>query len=163
HPLTVVADPRVRLPPEAYQRELALARQVEKARAAVAEASAEADALHKELVRRAGAEADASIARAMRALDEHVVAISDAVARGRRPPPKSVTSLRCLGEALDKIAQAVDGADADPTSDARAGLEQAERSLAPTLAAWAALQSGDLEALQGRLRQAGQPVVEVKV
>src|SRR5262249_25616127 len=110
--------------------------------------------------------ADASLAEAMRALDARVLAVSEVVARSPRvlpPPPRTLTSLRFLGDALEKLAQAVDGADADPSSDARAGVEQAERALAPTLEAWTALRSGELDALRARLGQAGRPPVELKV
>jgi hypothetical protein len=50
----------------------------------------------------------------------------------------------------------VDGADADPSPDARAGFAQLESTLTSTLAAWEALKTGNLAALNARLRQAGE-------
>lgn len=71
--------------------------------------------------------------------------------------PKSLSSLRFLEGALATLASAVDGADADPTPDARAGFAQLESTLAKALAAWEALKTGSLAALNSKLRQAGEP------
>jgi hypothetical protein len=74
-------------------------------------------------------------------------------------PPKHLSSLRFLEGALAKLASAVDGADADPSPDARAGFAQLESTLTSTLAAWEALKAGNLAALNARLRQAGEPPI----
>ena len=165
-PLTVVPDPRVTLAPEAYRREFELARRVESARAAVAQASEEAKALHKALALRAAAErGDLATAKAIDELDARVLAISEAVEPSPRSvpsPTKSLSSLRFLDDALEKLAKAADGADADPTSDARAGTGKIEQMLATTLASWEALKSRDLAALDARLRQAGRTPIEPK-
>ena len=160
-PLVVEPDPRVALPPEAYGRQFALARRVEQAREAAAVAMAEAETLHKQIVARAAAAPPESpSSRAMAGLDAEAHALSEREEPGPRsfpPPPKTVSSLRFLEGALATLASAVDGADADPTPDARAGFAQLESTLAKTLASWDALKSGSLAALNAKLRQAGEP------
>jgi photosystem II stability/assembly factor-like uncharacterized protein len=134
-PLTVVPDPRLKLSPDVYQRQFELARRVERARAARQRADKEAKALHEALGQRTGDAAAAELDGKLMAIAE----IRDPDPRRDPPPPKSLASLRALDDVLDKLAAAIDGADGDPTPDARAGLEQAEKTLAATLAAWDAL------------------------
>ena len=121
-----------------------------------AAAMKEAEALHKQLVARAAAlpapappaaasraaaarpiSPAVSLSRAMADLDAEAQALSEREESDPRsvpPPPKSLSSLRFLEGALAKLASAVDGADADPTPDARAGFAQLESTLAKTLA-----------------------------
>ena len=75
---------------------------------------------------------------------------------------KTLTNLRAVGEALDKLATAVDGADAAPSPDAVTGFDKIQPALAATLAAWEALKTRDLPALNARLKQAGQPAIALK-
>jgi hypothetical protein len=160
-PLAVEPDPRVTLAPEAYGRQFELARRVERAREAAAAAMKEAEALHKQLAARAASPA-VSLSRAMANLDVEAQALSESVESDPRavpPPPKHVSSLRFLEGALAKLASAVDGADADPSPDARAGFAQLESTLTRALAAWEALKAGNLAALNARLRQAGEPPI----
>ncbi len=180
-PLAVEPDPRVPLQAEAHERQFDLARRVERARESAAVAMKEAEALHKQLVARAAAlpapappaaasraaaarpvSPAVSLSRAMAALDAEEQAISEREEPDPRsvpPPPKSISSLRFLEGALAKLASAVDGADADPTPDVRAGFAQLESTLGKTLAAWEALKAGSLAALNARLRQAGEPPI----
>jgi photosystem II stability/assembly factor-like uncharacterized protein len=183
-PLVVEPDPRVALEPAAYGRQFDLARRVERAREAVAAAMKEAEALHKQLAARvatlpapappASASRAAaarpispavSLSRAMADLDAEAQALSEREEPDPRsvpPPPKSLASLRSLEGALARLASAVDGADADPTPDARAGVAQLESTLTSTLAKWEALKAGSLAALNTRLRQAGEPPIELR-
>ena len=131
-PLTVVPDPRVQLAPAAYRRQFELARRVEKARAALAAAQGEAAAAHKILQKRAPDPDAAALDAELQAVAE----IADPDPRAMRGPPKSLASFPFLDGALGKLAAAVDGADVDPSPDARAGLEHTEKTLAATLAAW---------------------------
>ncbi len=180
-PLAVEPDPRVALPPEAYERQFELARRVERARESVAAAMKEAEALHKQLVTRAAAlpapappasasraaaarpvSPAVSLSRAMADLDVDAQALSEYEEPGPRSvpsPPKSLSSLRFLGGALAKLASAVDGSDADPTPDARAGFAALESTLSKTLAAWETLKARGLAALNAKLRQAGEPPI----
>ncbi len=129
-PLTIAPDPRVALPPEAYARQLALARRVEALRESIAAALAEADKLHVDLAAKGAAELDARV-RALTGPDFGEAATA--------PPPAGLTSLRALASSLANLATAVDGADAEPTPDAEAAIPKVEPAVQATLAAWATL------------------------
>jgi photosystem II stability/assembly factor-like uncharacterized protein len=183
-PLVVEPDPRVKLAPEGWSRQFEMARRVERARESVAAAMVEAEALHKQLAARTAAlpaptppastsraaaarpvSPAVSLSRAMADLDVDAQVLSEYEGPGPRsvpPPPKSLSSLRSLEGALAKLASAVDGADADPTPDARAGFDHLESALTKTLAAWEALKAGGLAALNAKLRQAGEPPIELQ-
>ncbi len=180
-PLVVEPDPRVVLEPAAYGRQFELARRVERARESVAVAMKEAEGLHKQLVARAAAlpapappaaasraaaarpvSPAVSLSRAMSALDAEAQALSEREEpdpRSMPPPPTSLSSLRFLEGALSRLASAVDGADADPTPDAKAGLAALETTLTKTLASWETLKAGRLAALNAKLRQAGEAAI----
>ena len=73
-----------------------------------------------------------SLSRAMANLDVEAQALSEREERDPRSVPsrpKSLSSLRFLEGALATLASAVDGADADPTPDARAGFARLESTL----------------------------------
>jgi hypothetical protein len=131
-PLTITPDPRVSLTPEAYARQFALARRVEALRERVAGAVSEAEKAHAALA-----------AKDARELDARVVALTgpqfgEVPAAG---PPAGLTSLRALATTLGNLATAVDGADAEPTPDAEAGLTKIEPAVDATLAAWTQLKA----------------------
>ncbi|HEY6931225.1 MAG TPA: glycoside hydrolase [Thermoanaerobaculia bacterium] len=70
------------------------------------------------------------------------------------PQPESLErSNRLLGTLLE----AVEGADAKPTAQAVAALEEVERSLESELARWQDIQSTDVPAISQKLRAAHQP------
>ncbi|MFI5120811.1 MAG: hypothetical protein ACHQM4_10370, partial [Thermoanaerobaculia bacterium] len=103
-----------------------------------------------------------SLSRVMSDLDAEAQVLSEREEPSPRsvpPPPKSISSLRFLEGALAVLASAVDGADADPSPDARAGFQQLESTLTRTLAAWEALKAGNLAALSAKLRQVGEPPI----
>jgi len=168
-PLAVEPDPRMPLEPGAYRRQFELARLVERAREAAASAMREAEALHEALAARAKdsptANSEGPMARAMASLDSQALALSELEEKSPRAvptPPRSVSSLRFLEDALETLARAVDGADADPTPDARTGFAHLESALTSTLAAWEVLKTGSLSSLNARLGQAGQPPIVLK-
>ena len=164
-PLTVVPDPRVSLPAAGYAAQFALARRIEAEKGRLGAASREAAALAKALAERrktAGA-ANAKIAAALDALEARVRELEGAAPPGQWwVPPKSLTSLRAVGVALDGVATAVDGADNTPSPDAVSGFDQARKSLAVALAAWETLKTKDLATLNAALKKAGQPGIEIK-
>jgi len=126
-PLTVVPDPRVNLPANAYMEQFALAREVEQTRATVAAALTDAAAFVKrtdipDALRRKATEVSGTIA------GEDFTA---------PPPPES--SLRFLGQALSRLAGAIDGADGAPTPDARASWATLKPAADTALAAWTAV------------------------
>ena len=128
--LTIAPDPRVALPPEAYARQLALARRVEALRESIAAALAEAEKLHVDLAAKGGSELDARV-RALTGPDFGEAATA--------APPAGLTSLRALASSLANLATAVDGADAEPTPDTEGAIPKVEPAVQATLAAWATL------------------------
>jgi photosystem II stability/assembly factor-like uncharacterized protein len=161
-PLTVVPDPRVDLPAEAYQAEFDLAREVEAMRADVAAGARSTQALVDALTKRRQA-TTGPLADELGALEERALDLS-----GTTPAPnrydvwgraaRSLTSWRFLSDTLKDLATAIDGADAAPSPDARDGVAKAKPALERVRAAAARLAS-DLEALNARLVAAGQAPV----
>jgi len=72
-------------------------------------------------------------------------------------PPSSLTSLRALASRLDELQRAVDGADAAPSPDARAGFALAKSAVEAGLAAWERLSGETLSGLNAELAAAGEP------
>jgi photosystem II stability/assembly factor-like uncharacterized protein len=125
-PLTIVPDPRVKLPASAYAEQFALARQVEELQVAVAAALEEASTLVPKLR-----------AQKNEALTERAVALSDVnLTEAWWLLPASTTSLRFVDNALEKLAGVVDGADAAPTADARESWTKLQPLAANALRAW---------------------------
>jgi hypothetical protein len=71
-------------------------------------------------------------------------------------PPKRTDSLRALSMNFEKLAHAVDGADADPSADALTSYASLTQTLDATLAAWHRLSKEQLPALNSQLKAAGQ-------
>jgi photosystem II stability/assembly factor-like uncharacterized protein len=143
--LGVEPDPRVTLPPEAYAQQFALAREIEAARVRAAVAAGEMAALQTTLGKRREA-AKGSERKALDELRARVAALSgipESVNPGDawQVQPRITTSLHYLKSALEKLALAVDGADAAPTPDAREGFDKTEAALRATLAGWEKLKA----------------------
>ena len=159
-PLTVVPDPRVNLPQEAYEAEFALAREVEALRANVATVERETDAVVAAVFARRADEPPA-IRSAMDALLTRIGEV-----QGVEPmpdgatawwvPPSSLEAVRFLGGALGELAQAVDGADAAPSPDAQAGYERLATMTDALTERWHAIEADELTALNDRLEAAGE-------
>jgi len=165
-PLTVRPDPRIKLGDEAYAQQVALAQKIEALRIRVAMASRDAGKVLEDLAeRRKGA--DAALARDIDALSTRVQAVL-----GGKPaanphnswsyPPQRVQTLRYVGEALDTLNHAVDGADAAPSPDAQAGFAKVQSLTDTTVASWQTLQSRDVAAFNDRLKKAGAAPLENK-
>jgi hypothetical protein len=139
-PLQLRADPRLQLPAGALQREFALAQKVAAASAQADAASTEAAALLKSLAARRS-HADAATQMQLTALADKVADLSGIDAHpdqgnGMGNPPKRTDSLRALSMNLAKLQEAVDGADADPSTDAQASYASLSRTLGATLRGW---------------------------
>jgi photosystem II stability/assembly factor-like uncharacterized protein len=150
-PLTVLPDPRVGVPPDAYTRQFALARRVEAASARVAVAIADADKLHRTLSERRRA-AGADEAKALEERDVRVQSLTGAQF-GEAPvsqAPAGLSTLRALAGTLRGFAAAVDGADGAPTPDVEAGFAKLEPAIEATLKA--------LDALAASTRASNTPV-----
>jgi photosystem II stability/assembly factor-like uncharacterized protein len=159
-PLTVAPDPRVRLADAAYAEQFAFAREVEAAQVKLTLAQSEAKTLHKALAAEHAAVADKrDLADAIASLDADVVAAAGLVDAGNPNnawalPPTRTTSLRFVGETLEKLATAADGADGAPSPDARTGYAAASALLEKSIADFSALKTTKLDALNQALRAA---------
>ncbi|HEV7491577.1 MAG TPA: hypothetical protein VGO25_12270, partial [Rhodanobacteraceae bacterium] len=163
--LSVAPDPRVKLADDVYAQQFAFAREIETAELRLAGAQSEAKNLHASLAKeRAAAAANAELVAAIDAFDAEVVARSGIVDSGNPHnawalPPTSTSSLRFIGESLEKLVAAADGADAAPTPDARAGYAATMPMLERSLAAWSDTKTTKLAVLNARLKAAGRKAI----
>ncbi len=123
-PLTVAPDPRLDLPASAYAEQFALATQIESTRAAVHAALGEAEAIIR----------DPAVTEAMKTSARD---LADLVpTESWWLSPRRTDSLRYLDSALQKLLDAVDGADAAPSKDAREGYAKVRPLAEAALASW---------------------------
>ncbi|HET6546055.1 MAG TPA: hypothetical protein VFG55_04830 [Rhodanobacteraceae bacterium] len=156
--LTVAPDPRVDLPASAYAEQFALARRIEALELRIGAAGKEAGALRDSVATRRKSATGATGA----ALDALAVRLAEV--SGARPapnphnawsfPPRDVGTLAFLERALGQLMQAVDGADAAPSPDARTGYAKLATLVDTTLAAWDRFKRNDLAALNATLKDA---------
>ena len=165
-PLTVVPDPRVDLPQEAYEAQFALARKVEALRATVARVGRESGAVAAAIFERRESE-PAEIRSAMDELLARIGTVQGAepTPDGSTPwwvPPTSLDAVRYLGGALGELAQAVDGADAAPSPDAEAGYQRLKAMTDALTERWHAIEESELAALNDRLESAGEEPIAIE-
>jgi photosystem II stability/assembly factor-like uncharacterized protein len=164
-PLELRPDPRLTLPPAAYAREFGLARAVERERVRVAAAVDQADGVRKRLTaRRAGPASSARFARELAAAERRLADLSGVEPMSNALnvwglPPRSVTALRWLESSLGTLAQAVDGADAEPSAEASEALTRLTPLVERALADWQGFRDGDLARLDRLLARAGREPV----
>jgi photosystem II stability/assembly factor-like uncharacterized protein len=158
-PLQVEPDPRVLVSAAALQREFLLARDIDQAGEQAAAARGQARKLLEALEPRLAEPG---------ALQVEIASLfaKALVLSGSSPPshppnaarlkPLRTDSLEALSVKLEKLEDAVDGADADPGPDARAGYAALSRMLTATLAEWHRFLDQDLSTLNRKLGAAGQ-------
>ncbi len=125
--LRVVPDPRLTLGAGDLEAEFVLARKIEAAREQCRTIQRDARAL----------QSTTRSAATRKALE----ALLDPSSMGRNAAPVSPTDLTGISQRLDKLAQAVDGADAAPSPDARQGFAETSQALANAQARWLNLSS----------------------
>jgi hypothetical protein len=123
-PLTVIPDPRVKLPASAYAEQFALAREVEQTRASLAAALSEASTLVKRK----------DVLDALRKKATEVSGVIEGEEFTAPPPAES--SLRFINQQLSRLANALDSADAAPSTDVRASWAKLKPLADAGLAAW---------------------------
>ncbi|MDE3114315.1 MAG: hypothetical protein KGL26_01830 [Pseudomonadota bacterium] len=164
-PLIVEPDPRLHLPPAAYAQEFALAMQVAERRAQLSAALSKATGLIKALEARehdAKAPLRAQLSVSLdRVTDLSGVPLHSDPRNSMGAPPRSVTSLKALAKGFNALQKAVDGADAEPSPDARASYAMLARMTAATLADWKNWIEKDLPALNAALKSAGAAPVDI--
>jgi hypothetical protein len=146
-PLTVKPDPRVKVGRSALMDEFVLAVKVQGAARQAAGALKDATALLKELGTRESH--DAKLQPQIRDLMTRISAISGIpvpwerrAERSNAPPPPG--SLADLSAEFANLQQVVDGADAEPSPDARGAYLVLSRSLDSKLQQWQQLKTSDI-------------------
>jgi photosystem II stability/assembly factor-like uncharacterized protein len=158
-PLELRPDPRIDLPASAYAEQHALAVDIERLRVQVAQAVNAGKVLQKALTARR-ADAKGRVAAQLDAFQPALTQVTGVVPsedpnRAWWMAPDSLTSLRALSTKLDSLQRAVDGADAAPSSDARAGFALAQQDVARGLTDWQKLSGEELLKLNTKLGAAG--------
>jgi photosystem II stability/assembly factor-like uncharacterized protein len=138
-PLVIKPDPRVNLPVSALQREFVLATQVADTWSQAAAALADATRLLKTVQQHKD---QSSIRLAVDVLD--ISGIHDDSENRPVKPPRRGDSFKTLATDLQNLEHAVDGADADPGTDAEAGYRQLSKMLSNSLQEWQKLKNGSL-------------------
>ncbi len=158
-PLIVKPDPRLHLPASAYAQEFALAMQVAEHRATISAALNEATGLLKALQARQAAANGALRTQLGASLDKvsdlSGVPLHSDPNNSMGAPPHSVTSLKALAKDFSALQAAVDGADAEPSPDARASYATLTQMATAALADWQGWKAKDLPALNAALKSAG--------
>jgi hypothetical protein len=163
-PLTVAADPRLKLAAIAYARQFALAREVEAARVQIARTLEEAKRIHAAILERSKSGSNPAAAT-LAAADQRLLAISD-IAPDKQSPdasgpaPATIRGLRYLEAAFRNLARAVDGADALPTPDALRGYARHRALLNDVLMQWAQFTAIDVARLNAQLQSSGAAPIE---
>jgi hypothetical protein len=161
-PLTVRPDPRVQFAPGAYRAQFELAREVEGLQAEAAAGAEANNALITALTERRR-KATGDLGAAMERLEANAWELAGSLPSSNRyggwwRAARSETSWRHLTETLHGLGTAIDGADAEPTLDARAGLAKAWTALDRVRQAQAGVEAA-WAALDARLLAAGQPPI----
>jgi hypothetical protein len=162
--LIVAPDPRVELPESTYERQFALAREIEQARVTLAGALAEATRIHSAITERRKS-ADEKTAVALSEADRTLLAVSDLAPDKNSPDstgaePKSIDGMRYLTAAFHSLARAVDGADATPSADAQSGYTAHRALLDGALSNWNRFKTTDLPRLNAQLQAAGAAPID---
>lgn len=156
--LTVLPDPRVKLPASAYSEEFSLALTLEHSRVEIASLLDEARNIHAAIVERRK-QASGRTARALATADRQLMAIADLPPETGSPDAtglsvKSITGLRYLSSAFAQLARAVDGADAAPSADLERGYMKHAALLSHAIGDWVRFNQLTLPRLNNRLKAA---------
>lgn len=166
--LEVQPDPRLDLGPEVYRQQFAMARAIEAERvrlATVGKAIGLAlDGLAAALPRVDSGGRGGTLAADLRSLRDRLLVLAG------KPPAGSPANAWWLGAReresvafaegqLANLAEAVDGADAAPSPDARQGLEATRPLVDAVERAWEAVVEQELPRMERRLRAVGAPAI----
>ena len=158
---TVKMDPRIKTPAAAIAQEHALAVKLFDDIARDSAIVAEARALHARLTDARGRTNDASLAAAIDAFDERIAALAGGGGGGGRRGGRGrggaaqTTFTSVNGDLLAMLAL-LEEADEAPTPQTVAAANAARRDFDALVVRWTALRGPELDALDAKLRAAGQ-------
>ena len=150
--LTIVADPRLELPDGALARRFELARGIAAAASDDARALARVRVLRRSLAALGPRVAGGDLAARVAEIDGRAGGIET----GKTGDTVEAEGLVPLNARLATLYGIVEGADADPTPQARAAFEDVRRAIDSRTGEWNAL-AKDVAALNARLRESGLP------
>ncbi|HEX6537030.1 MAG TPA: glycosyl hydrolase [Gemmatimonadaceae bacterium] len=157
-PLTVKMDPNVKTPPAALARQFALSMRMYDALRRDHDALDQVHALREQLADRKRRASDGALVAGIDAVAAKAAALEGGAAGsggGEGGGEGAGPSLRALNGRMARLFQALQGADAAPTSAMAAGVSAAERTLDQALRGWRELRANDLASLNARLARAG--------
>jgi photosystem II stability/assembly factor-like uncharacterized protein len=157
-PFAVIRDPRIKASDADLLRQFELAKEIEGSRVRVAGPLRQAQALRKQITsvrEKAAGQASLDLEGFAKKLD------------GAAGPPETggfeesesaeTSSLRSVSARLQRLASAVESADAAPTLGAQAGFAGSREPLERSLASWTAVLNRDLPRVNESLKQAALP------
>jgi photosystem II stability/assembly factor-like uncharacterized protein len=173
-PLTVKMDPRIKTTPAVLAQTHALAVSLFDDIARDSSIVAQARRLQGDLRAVRDRANNASLTSAIAAFDEQLTALVGQGGGGRRggggaaPAPgggrggaATQPSLSSITGELLSLMSLLEGADAEPTTQALAAVRAAQRDFDSLVSRWSTLSGAELAALNGKLRAAGQQPVSV--
>jgi len=167
-PLTVKMDPRVKTPPAGLARQFELSKAMYDG---VLETQAVLGQLRsiraqiKEIQARAG---QTSASQALAAFEQKAAALEGGGGGigqrggGGMGMGAGQDTLAGIGGSLTQLISLLQAADAAPTSQAAAAIAERRKALSVLMAKWNALKTQDLSDLNGRLKEANLPLIEIK-
>jgi hypothetical protein len=150
-PLEVRLDPRVQTPEAALARQLALAQRITSAMHRDYTALTQVRALRSQLAarRRSAGDSTTAISKIMAGMEDSLATLAGE-RRGGSASPNEDNLVRLNGDLL-ALLNVIEGADADPTTQAVAAVPAIERRLDAAIARWQSLKTKEVHALDVQL------------
>ena len=162
-PLVLVRDPRIKASDADLLRQFELAREIEASRVRVAGALRQAQALRRQ-VASARAKTTGQASGGLAAFAERLDTVAGPPETGgfEEAEPAEASSLRSVATRLQRLASAVESADAAPTAGALRGVAASREPLERALAAWAAFLQRDMPRVNEILKRGDLPPLAVE-
>jgi len=150
-PLEVRMDPRVQTPEAGLARQLALAQRITSAMHRDYTALTQVRALRSQLAarRRSAGDSTTAISKIMGGMEDSLATLAGE-RRGGSASPNEDNLVRLNGDLL-ALLNVIEGADADPTTQAAAAVPAIERRLDAAIARWQSLKTKEVHALDVQL------------
>ncbi len=163
-PLTLKIDPRVKTPQEDLAPQFELARNINQAIEQVAQAHREATDFRNQVQGlRQKAAGNENLIAALDALDKRAQSIigSPAANPFLEAPEPNTPTLMALYASLSQVISAVESADAAPTGEAVAALQQGQQTLKTIVGQWNDMKGAPLANVNAQLRGAHLPEIRL--
>jgi hypothetical protein len=167
-PMQLTIDPRVKATPEDLQKQFAAAMACSKAQGELAPALAIGTSISEQVQRiELTARGNASVERAIAQFEQRLNRVLGEADPGYGLPVMKLntdaSSLRYLSRAFREVQQAMESADAAPTAEQLAALQQNQARLQVALRAWPKFLDEDVASVNAGLRAAGFAEIKANV